>query len=68
MRLRYDIPVEKQRWIVGNRVAQDTESLADCNVTVDDALIFCYVASFDLVQSLNIMEYGRCNTLCNLAY
>jgi hypothetical protein len=66
MRSKHEIPVEKQRWIVGDRIAKDTESLIDCNVTVDNSIIFCYVASSDLQPVINIEQY--CEFSCIEAF
>jgi hypothetical protein len=66
MRSKHEIPVERQRWIVGDRIAKDTESLIDCNVTVDNSLIFCYVASSDLQPVVNIEQYREFS--CTLGF
>ena len=38
-------PVEIQRWIVGQRVADDGVSLSSCGVSSDGHTIFCYLMS-----------------------
>ena len=52
---KLNIPIERQRLIVGSCVVDDCKTLADYSI-MDDMKIFCYVANQEITSRVNIMD------------